>query len=339
MEKYPEVRERLRALKFWEDYGIKATISAFEVSRATLFRWRKLFLTSKSPNSLINRSKKPHNTRRMYLDERVYLFIKSIREKYPRLGKDKIKVLLDEYCRRESLERESLSASKIGRLIKRNDWYFYLGKRTKGRIKIEKKRVFGYQVSDIGDLVQMDTIVRFEHGIKRYIFSAIDVKSRFAFAYTYKTGSSLSASDFVQKLDRVSPFQIKAVQTDNGSEFLGQADRTLKEKGIVHLFSYPRSPKQNCYVERFNRTLQDDVVEEYRELLEYDLEGFNDKLIDYLLFYDTERPHYSLKNKVPLRLISDKINEVNSSSEESNMYWTHTVICIWGGVVVECLQF
>jgi len=66
------------------------------------------------------------------------------------------------------------------------------------------------------------------------------------------------------------------------------------------------------------------VVEEYRELLEYDLEGFNDKLIDYLLFYDTERPHYSLKNKAPLRLISDKINEVNSSSEESNMYWTHT---------------
>ena len=106
----------------------------------------------------------------------------------------------------------------------------------------------------------MDTIVRFEHGIKRYIFSAIDVKSRFAFAYTYKTGSSLSASDFVQKLDRVSPFPIKAVQTDNGSEFLGQADRS----------------------------------------------------------------HYSLKNKAPLRLISDKINEVNSSSEESNMYWTHT---------------
>jgi len=70
----------------------------------------------------------------------------------------------------------------------------------------------------------------------------------------------------------------------------------------------------------------DDVVEEYRELLEYDLEGFNDKLIDYLLFYDTERPHYSLKNKAPLRLISDKINEVNSSSEESNMYWTHTMV-------------
>ena len=38
-----------------------------------------------------------------------------------------------------------------------------------------------------------------------------------------------------------------------------------------------------------------------------------------------DRPHYSLKNKVPLRLISGKINEVNSSSEESNMYWTHTL--------------
>jgi len=220
-ERYPEVRERLRALKFWEEYGIKAAMSAFEVSRATLFRWRKLFLKSKSPNSLINKLKKPHNTRRMYVDEKVYLFIKSIREKYPRLGKDKIKVLLDDYCHKEHLGKEALSSSKIGRLIKRNNWYFYLGKRTKGKVKIDKKRVFGYKVSDIGDLVQMDTIVRFEHGIKRYIFSAIDVKSRFAFAYAYKASTSRSAADFIHKLDKVSPFPIKAVQTDNGSEFYG----------------------------------------------------------------------------------------------------------------------
>jgi putative transposase len=325
MERYPEVRERLRALTFWEEYGLKATLDAFEMSRATLFRWKEVFLKSrKSPSSLINRSKKPHNTRRMYLDERIYLFLKSIREKYPRLGKDKIKVLLDEYCHEERLEKEILSASKIGRIIKKNNWYFYLGKRKKGTIRIEKKRVFGYQVNDIGDLVQMDTIVRFEHGVKRYIFSAIDVSSRFAFAYAYKNRSSTSVSDFIQKLDKVSPFTIKAVQTDNGSEFVGKADTTLKDMGIVHLFSYPNSPKQNAFVERLNRTLQEDVVEEYREFLELDLDQFNDKLIDYLLFYNTKRPHYSLGNKVPLKLISDKINHANFNQQESNMYWTHT---------------
>ncbi len=93
---------------------------------------------------------------------------------------------------------------------------------------------------------------------------------------------------------------------------------------MVHLFSYPRSPKQNSYVERFNRTVREDLVEEYRELLEYDLGEFNNRLIDYLLFYDTERPHYSLKGKVPLRVVSDRIKEISSDPEESNMYWTHT---------------
>ena len=189
---------------------------------------------------------------------------------------------------------------------------------------MDKKRVFGYKVKKVGDLVQMDTIVRFEHGVKRYIFSAIDVKSRFAFAYAYKTKSSKSASDFIHKLDKVSPFNIKAVQTDNGSEFMGTSDSTLKDLSIVHLFSYPRSPKQNAYVERFNRTLQEDIVEEYRELLETDLDTFNNKLIDYLLFYNTKRPHHSLKNKVPLRIVSDRINQLSSNLQESNMYWTDT---------------
>jgi transposase InsO family protein len=40
-------------------------------------------------------------------------------------------------------------------------------------------------------------------------------------------------------------FDIKIVQTDNGSEFLGEFDKYLNEIGIEHYFSYPRSPKTN----------------------------------------------------------------------------------------------
>ena len=244
--------------------------------------------------------------------------IKDLRQNHPRLGKEKIKIFLDKYCRKNNLE--PISVSKIGRIIKRNNWFMYLGKRTKKGIRPNKKRVFGYQVKQPGDLFQLDTIVRFEHGIKRYILTAIDVVSRFAFAYAYKSHSSKSAGDFAQKLIKITPYPIKAIQTDNGSEFLKVFDQTIAKNGIVHFFTYPRCPKQNGTIERFNRTLQEEHVEKYRELLEYpDTKTFNDYLIDYLLFYNTQRPHYSLNFKLPMETVVQYL-------KKSNMYWTDTNI-------------
>lgn len=317
---HPEVRQRLKALIFCGEYGLAPTLKAFEISRSTFFRWQRLFLASgRSPVSLINRSQRPHNVRRMEYDEKVYLFIKRLREEYPRLGKQKIKLLLDEYCLKESLG--TLSVSKIGRMIKRNNWFLYLGQRRKRAVSVDRQRVFGYQVAKIGDLLQLDAIVRFERGIKRYLLTAIEVKSKFAFAYSYPTLSSKVAADFIGKLIRISPFEIKAIQTDNGSEFLKLADEAMKKQGIVHFFSYPHCPKQNAVIERFNRTLQEEMVEANRLLLETDLNLFNQKLIDYLLFYDTKRPHQSLNYKVPMKMIVD---EVSLSGEKSNMSWTST---------------
>ncbi|WP_231938339.1 hypothetical protein [Caldimicrobium thiodismutans] len=56
----------------------------------------------------------------------------------------------------------------------------------------------------------------------------------------------------MKKFQEVCPFKIRGVKTDNGSEFLGEFDRYLKEEGIRHYFNYPRFPKGNGYVERFN---------------------------------------------------------------------------------------
>jgi transposase InsO family protein len=53
----------------------------------------------------------------------------------------------------------------------------------------------------------------------------------------------------------VMPFEIKGIQTDNGSEFLGEFTKALKKKDIKHYFNYPRYPKGQAYVERMNRIL------------------------------------------------------------------------------------
>ena len=153
----------------------------------------------------------------MYIDEEIYWFIKGLREKHPRLGKEKIKILLDKHCQKKGLK--TISASKIGKVIKRNNWFFYLGKRTKHTARPNKERVFGYEVKEPGDLFQIDTVVRFEHGIKRYIITAIDVVSRFAFAYAYKSHSSLSTKALSRNLLKSPPMRLRVFKQIMGVNF------------------------------------------------------------------------------------------------------------------------
>jgi len=318
---HPEVEEKVKILTFYSKYGLIPTQDAFGVGRSTLFWWKKKIKERNgSLLGLINHSTKPYNTRRMFVDPKILEFIKSLREQYPRLGKEKIKIFLDIFCEKENLK--PLSISTVGKVIKRNNWYFYLGKRSRGTIKADKQRVFGYEVKDPGDLFQIDTIVRFEHGIKRYLLTAIDVVSKFAFAYTYKSHSSRPAADFMGKLIKLTPYPIKAIQTDNGSEFLKEFDRQAKQSGIVHFFTYPRCPKQNGVIERFNRTLQEDFVDQYSVYLEEsETKTFNNYLIDHLLWYNTQRPHKSLGNKVPMSAVTNYL-------QKSNMCGTYTVTSI-----------
>lgn len=120
------------------------------------------------------------------------------------------------------------------------------------------------------------------------------------FAYAYNTISSKSSRDFLEKLIQVSPFKIKGIKTDNGSEFEGEVDRYIREERIENYYNYPRNPKGNTYIERFNRTIQESFVEWRMDILSEDIEEFNRQLMEYIIWYNTERPHKSLNWKSPL---------------------------------------
>ena len=89
--------------------------------------------------------------------------------------------------------------------------------------------------------------------------------------------------------------------SDNGSEFEGEFEELLKQREIRHYWTYPRSPKMNAHNERFNRTLQEQFVDYEEDLLFTDLEGFNRKLAEWLVQYNTVLPHHSLGLKPPVR--------------------------------------
>ena len=84
---------------------------------------------------------------------------------------------------------------------------------------------------------------------------------------------------------------------------MGTFDQYLKDNHIKHLFIYPRCPRINGYVERANRTLQEEFIDYALELLFEDLVKFNSELIKYLIFYNTKRIHRGLNNLSPIDFV------------------------------------
>lgn len=151
--------------------------------------------------------------------------------------------------------------------------------------------------------MELDTIVRFIDGIKRYVLTAIDVERKFAFAGTYINHSSDSASDFLKKLIEVCPSSINELQTDNGSEFAKHFETACLSLDLTHFHTYPRFPKMNAHIEKFNRTISEDFIMSNRALLRDNVSAFNEKLVGWLLWYNTKKPHQSLEMVSPLGYI------------------------------------
>ena len=187
----------------------------------------------------------------------------------------------------------------------------------------KKTRRKGFVPQQPGDLVQMDTVSIFTAGIKRYIFTGIDVSTRFAFAYAYKSNASAHGSDFLGKFLKVAPFATKRIQTDNGSEFEKHFAQSCQDNGLVHFFNYPKHPQSNSYLERFNRTIQEQFVNWHIDDLD-EVATFNQKLMEYLIWYNTEKPHRGIANLPPLRYYLDNFI---TTPQKSNMLWTLTSDC------------
>jgi len=300
---------RLKVIEFSKKYGVKASEDAFGVSRATIFRWRRCLKDSQGKlDSLIPKSRRPKRVRTMKVNSEIVAFIRDIREKHPRIGKEKIKKFLDKYCDKRGTR--TISPSTIGKVIKRYDLTFNPSKlnyhNPQGgwatRKVNYKSKVRHSPKSTEPGYIEIDTITKFIQGIKRYILNAIDISGKVQFSYAFRALSSRNTVTFFKKLESVYPYEtgIHVVQTDNGPEYSGEFEKYLKKRNIKHNFIYPRCPRINGFIERANRTLQEEFIDTHLNLLAEDIDGFNRKLMDYLVWYNTERPHKSLNNLTPI---------------------------------------
>lgn len=305
-------KTRKHILDFYREYGEAATRKAFGVDRKLIYVWKQRLKANPSLLSLNPLSTRPRTVRSMNTHPQISAFIKDLRLKYPRLGKEKIKPLLDRHCLKLGLT--SISVSTIGKVIKRNH-YFY---RKPGRIyhlpgskweqtKARKRLRVKYAPShrECGH-IQSDTVLKITNGIKEYFYSAIDTKLKFGLTLNYKSLNSLNNRDFYLKFKNVYPGTIRDWQTDNGQENLGEFDKELIRDGIPHLFTYPRCPKINGVIERYNRTIQEEFIDNHLDII-HDRIRFNQKLAEYVIFYLTERVHKSIGNKTPIDYLIEQL--------------------------------
>lgn len=312
MNKNPDVERRLSAIKFYDRHGINATIDAFQISKSSLYSWRSKYIKSKYDEySLIPISKKPHKTPRKIIHIYYKEEILRLRLAYGYIGKQKVQILMKQFCIDNNLKIPSVST--VGRIIKN---YNLVRKKVKEYHRYKYKVRVAPKTNKAG-YVEIDSVAIFENGVKSYVFNAIDVASRFMYSFVYPVLNSLSGADFLAKLFKVYPHKLNTIQTDNGQEFKGYFHQYTKKKKVSHKYILPRSPKINGTVERANRTLKEEFIRQRRILFANEkYQQINLELAHYLIWYNNERPHLALKNCSPSNYIINKLN--------SNMSWTYT---------------
>ena len=285
------------------------TASHFGINPKTLHKWKSRF-NEKNLSTLEEVSRAPHKTRTRDISFIQRDRIRKLRKKHIKWGKMKLK-------RRYLLVHgEQISSWKFQKVIEEENLYFDKQKikkqrnRKKQAQKQPKKRITEFVKEDkINHLWHVDTVVfTLVEGGYRYLLTAIDEVSKLAYARLCTTHTSAKAADFLKRLHYLTEGEIINLHHDNGTEFEKDFKTACIELKLPQWYSRPHTPKDNPVLERFNRTIQ----EEFVEIIDIDLsdvDEFNRRLLDWLIEYNSVRPHEALDYLTPLEYIDQRLKE------------------------------
>ena len=155
-------------------------------------------------------------------------------------------------------------------------------------------------VTHSGALIQVDTIhIVLPNGERLYVYTLIDLFSRWAYAEVVERISAQASVNFVWRAKKISPFVFEMIQSDHGSEFSTWFTLCLKKKKINHRHSRVRQSNDNAHIERFNRTIQEECLDHTANTFE----NFQKEIPIYLKYYNTERIHMGINYQTPLEVL------------------------------------
>ena len=178
-----------------------------------------------------------------------------------------------------------------------------------------KRQIIKTRAGELGHLdchyLSKDLIVGVTR--RRYLVSIVDACTRLAWAEVVEDLKSLTvmfaALRSINFLNAEYGVRFEAVLTDNGAELASPrnptthpVERMLRELGIAHRYTRPYRPQTNGKVERFWRTLNEDLLDEttFDSVAE-----LKQELAEYLFYYNTTRPHQALGGRTPRQTLED----------------------------------
>jgi len=175
-----------------------------------------------------------------------------------------------------------------------------------------------------GDLVEIDMkyVPDLVENRRCYQFTAIDCASRWRYLKIYSDYSNFSSMKFLKEVIKIAPFRIRAIKTDNGSNFtnryvgylkssnpfnprLHAFDLLCQKYNVIHYLIDPGKPNQNGKVERSHRTDQEMFYERNTFGTFRDLEA---KIKIWNAQYNNLE-HCGLKGKTPNEMLELLLNE------------------------------
>jgi transposase InsO family protein len=131
------------------------------------------------------------------------------------------------------------------------------------------------------------------------VYTLIDLFSRWAYAEVAGRIGAEASARFIKRAQKVAPFAFEMIQTDHGPEFSTRFTHRLLNMNIAHRHSRVRHSNDNAHVERFNRTLEEECLDETA----HTIPNFRAALKEYLPFYNNERLHMGINYQTPLEVL------------------------------------
>ena len=313
----PVVSERLRKLRLVEalrkrEASWSEVQSLVGISRATYYRYKQR-LKEEGLGGLKPKSRRPKRLRRkVHWTPELLIQIEQLRKQNPTWGRWPIWLALKKGGGPAS---RSVSERTVGRILaylerqgRVESVASFLAQARRGKIRRKTKRPYArrkprsYSVNQPGDLVQVDTLtVTLGPGEVVRHFSAVDLYSRFSLAEVHTRATANLAASFLAHLMASTPFPIKAIQVDGGSEFMAEFEEACQMHNIKLFVLPPKSPKLNSHVERMQRTFRDEF---YTRPLPSRVPELQRELDAYLDYYNRRRPHRALNGLAPLEYLA-----------------------------------
>lgn len=298
-------RLRLEWMIFYQTQGKRnacLTANYFYVSRKTLHKWLKRF-DEANLKSLEEGSRRPQHVRQWQVTREEETRVIKLRRQHLRWGKKKLAYIYQKQY------RGPISAWKVERVVRKHQLYpdrdAYRKKLRKQRRKVTRPRVRINELKQAGfvprpgKLWHTDSVTIWWYGERRVILTAIEDQTKLGYARVYPSGTSRQAADFLKRLVYLSDGDIQIIHSDNGSEFAGEFETACRLLNIAQIYSRVRTPKDNPALERFNWTVQDEWLSLSEVGLE-DIQLANGDLTEWLVEYNSVRPHQSLDYQTPL---------------------------------------